>query len=159
MAGASMSPHKAIAADLRLAAECLRDAAILMERNSRNAPYLMSQAAEHMVRAVSTSEGLHIERSKAHLIDTNIRAFPDANLDKTDFLGISHLESYATTYRYPTAGGRIPSPPAPDELRLKLDGSQSLLKVLLQHYGVDLASDKPASNAEPRRQTLIPSQR
>ena len=152
-----MSSLKTIAADLRLAAECLHDARLLSRHRSRNAPYLASQAAEHLVRAVATSERLHIERSKAHLIDTNARALPDANPDKKEFLDISALESYATTYRYPTAFGRIVPTPSADELGDKLDRIGALLDRLLQHFGVDAQGNEPALTAEPRRLTPKPS--
>ncbi|HEX4766831.1 MAG TPA: HEPN domain-containing protein [Lichenihabitans sp.] len=146
-----MSAGKAIAADLRLAAQCLKDARILAEGKSRNAAYLASQAAEHLVRAVSTSEGLHIERAKAHQIDTNIRSFPNENVDKKAFLNISTLEIYATTYRYPTIAGRIIPTPAWDQLEEELDRIEKLLALLFKHFGVDPASDGPASSIRPRR--------
>ena len=146
-----MSAGKAIAADLRLAARCVKDARILAEEKSRNAAYLASQAAEHLVRAVSTSEGLHIERAKAHQIDTNVRSFPSDNVDKEAFLNISMLEVYATTYRYPTTAGRIIPAPAWDQLKEKLDRIEELLTLLFKHFGVDPAGDEPASSVRPRR--------
>ena len=156
MAAGSMSVHRTIAADLRLADECLQDPRVLFERRSRNAAYLCSQAAEHLVRAVASSEGVHIERSKAHLIDTTIRRFPDDNLDKVELLRISDLESFATTYGYPSATGRIAPAPAPEGLRDKLDLIEKLLDTLLAHFGVTRASDKPAARIFPRRASSSP---
>ena len=158
MADASMSIPKTIAADMRLADECLQDARALLKRRSRNAAYLCSQAAEHLVRAVASSEGLHIERSKAHLIDTTIRRFPDDNLDKTAFLRISDLERYSTTYRYPSPTGRIPPSPAAEGLLDKLDFVEELLDTLLAHFGVLRGSDQPATSILPRRASSPPQQ-
>jgi hypothetical protein len=44
-----------IAAALRLAAGCLRDARLLADAGSRNAAYLAEQALEQCIRAIATS--------------------------------------------------------------------------------------------------------
>lgn len=59
---------------------------------SRDAAYLASQAAEHLVRAVATSEDLHIKRKDAHQLDTTIRRLPDTNADKPGLREIALLE-------------------------------------------------------------------
>ena len=43
---------------------------------SRNAAYLASQAAEHVIRAIATSEDLHIERKDAHRLDVTVSRIP-----------------------------------------------------------------------------------
>ena len=151
MADASMSVARTIAADLRLADECLEDARTLLERRSRNAAYLCSQAAEHLVRAIASSEGLHIERSAAHLIDTTIRRFPDENPDKAALLKVASLEAYATTYRYPSPTGRIAPGPAAEALRDKIDLLEEVLGALRAHFGVQPGSNDAAINIRPRR--------
>lgn len=108
-----MSADKAIAALLRIAAADLADARLLAGLRSRNAPYLCSQAAEKVVKAVLTAEGIHADRSVAHRIDLMVDLLPDANSFKARFRRIERLASYATSYRYPTPAGRIPPiPPA-----------------------------------------------
>ena len=106
-----MSKARSLAADLKLAGECARDARTLPTIQSRNAAYLASQAAEHLVRAVATSEDLHIERRDAHQLDTTIRRLPDTNADKPALREVAFLEFYGTTYRYPTPSGRTPAMP------------------------------------------------
>lgn len=61
-----MSKARSFAADLKLAAECARDARTLLAIQSRNGAYLASQAAEHLVRAVATSVDMPIKGRDAH---------------------------------------------------------------------------------------------
>ena len=146
-----MSKARSLAADLRLAGDCARDARTLLSIQSRNAAYLASQAAEHLVRAVATSEDLHIERKDAHQLDTTIRRLPDVNADKAALREIAFLEIYATTYRYPTPSGRTPPMPPLDRITAALDGIEDLLRHLTRHFGIDPDRDEPVSRIGPRR--------
>ncbi|AWN54202.1 HEPN domain-containing protein [Methylobacterium sp. 17Sr1-1] len=85
-----MSADKAAAALLRIATADLADARILANMRSRNAPYLCSQAAEKIVKAVLTAEGIHASRTVAHRIDLMVDLLPDANAlrDVADRFGI-----------------------------------------------------------------------
>lgn len=65
-----------IANALRLAAGCFRDARLLAEQGSRNAAYMAEQGLEQIIRAIATSEGMHIERSDAHQLDKTVRRIP-----------------------------------------------------------------------------------
>jgi HEPN domain-containing protein len=146
-----MSRARALGSDLKLAAECLRDARVLLSASSRNAAYLASQAAEHVIRAVATSEGLHIERRLAHQLDTIVRLIPEDNPDRPALQRIAFLEAFATAYRYPTPAGRLS--PAPDAAAIEnaLQIIEGLLRTLAAHFGVDLAEGTPALNIAPRR--------
>lgn len=146
-----MSKARSLVADLKLAAECADDARILLSIQSRNGAYLASQAAEHLVRAVATSENLHIERKDAHQLDTVIRRLPESNADKVALGTIAFLEVYATAYRYPTPTGRTPPMPPVDRIEAALATVRAILDDLTKHFGVDLDQDRPASFVEPRR--------
>lgn len=146
-----MSKARSLAADLKLAGECARDARTLLTIQSRNAAYLASQAAEHLVRAVATSEDLHIERRDAHQLDTTIRRLPDTNADKPALREVAFLEIYATTYRYPTPSGRTPAVPPVDRITAALDAIDTLLRGLIEHFGIDSQHDETASHVGPRR--------
>ncbi len=148
-----MSDGRSLAADLALARDCVRDARILLPIGSRNAAYLASQAAEHLVRLVARTEGLHIERKDAHQLDTTVRRLPDANPDKARLVEVAFLEAYATAYRYPTATGRSPASPSPARLKEALDRIESLLEDLERHHAVDGAAGQ-ARVLAPRRSAL-----
>lgn len=133
-----MSADRANAALLRIAASDLADARILAGVRSRHAPYLCSQAAEKIVKAVLTAEGIHVHRNVAHRIDLMVDLLPDANAYKARFRKIEHLASYATSYRYPTPTGRVPAAPSPDELASLIDETDSLLRDVADRFGIDL---------------------
>lgn len=133
-----MSAVRAIAALLRIAAADLADARVLAGVRSRNAPYLCSQAAEKIVKAVLTDEGIHADRNVAHRIDLMVDLLPDANAFKARFRGIERLASYATSYRYPTPAGRVPAVPSPNELAWMIDETDGLLQDVAGRFGIDL---------------------
>ena len=61
------------------------------------------------VLAIAQSETVFsLSDAKRHLLDFMIGALPDfAIRSKTTLGGVSWLEAYATTYRYPKPGGRL----------------------------------------------------
>ena len=147
-----MSDQWTIASALRLANGCIRDAGLLAGSGSRNAAYLSEQALEQVVRALATSEAIHIERHDAHQLDKVIRRFPEDNAEKPALKSFAWLEAYATTFRYPSPSGRIP--PAPDKQKLEeaIDGISKLILQLAGHFEVDLTDEaKPARVVAPVR--------
>lgn len=77
------------------------------------------------------------------MLDRLVSLIPDENPLKVDFREIQHLASYLTSYRYPTNVGRIKAAPKPEDLERDLDRTESVLKSLADHFGVDL--DDPDS--------------
>jgi HEPN domain-containing protein len=77
-----MADERTIASALRLGTGCIADATLLAEAGSRNSAYLAEQALEQVIRALATSEAIHIERHDAHQLDKIIRRFPDENPEK-----------------------------------------------------------------------------
>jgi hypothetical protein len=140
-----------IANALRLAAGCARDASVLLSSHSRNAAYLGEQALEQIIRALATSEGLHIERHDAHQLDKTVRRFPDAHAEKAALSKLVWLEAYATTFRYTLPSGRIPK--APDEAKVAqaISGVHELVLRAAGHFGVELDKDSPAARVAPMR--------
>lgn len=113
-----------IASLLRIAREDLDGARLLATRDNRNAIYLCEQAAEKVIRAILTSEGIHagIRHSLRQMVEESI---PDDHPFKSRLAEITVLEDYATAYRYPTPAGRVPTPPAGgDSLRWPTRSSQ-----------------------------------
>ncbi len=147
-----MSDIRVIAASLRLAHGCIRDARALHAEGSRNAAYLAQQGAEQIVRALATSESIHIERHDAHQLDKTTRRFPAENSALAELRSIVWLEAYATAFRYPTGTGRIPASPDHARLSAAIAAMDGLLLRAAGHFGVVLDDlDEPAGTSAPMR--------
>jgi HEPN domain-containing protein len=149
-ASVSSSAARLIANSLRVAREDLDAARSLSTTSNRNAIYLCEQAAEKVILAVLTSENKH--GGVRHHLDTMVDLVPDENPVKSLLRAIEPLAAYATTYRYPTVGGRIPSPPTSVELGEWIRKVAVALDETVSRFGVDLgAKDAPASKPAPIR--------
>lgn len=80
-----------IASLLRIAREDLDGARLLATRDNRNAIYLCEQAAEKVIRAILTSEGIHagIRHSLRQMVEESI---PDDHPYKSRLAEITVLE-------------------------------------------------------------------
>lgn len=145
-----MSKGRKIATCLELAEGCAHDARLLIGAASRNAAYLASQAAEHIVTAVATSEDIHIERKDAHQLDTIIRRIPPEHPNHATLTSISFLEAYSTSYRYGTPTGRVPTSPPMDRVAAALEQIDTLIAELRRHFDIEEGSGN-ARNIAPRR--------
>lgn len=148
-----MSVELHIANLLRLAKDDIAAAAMLAAHENRNDAYHAQQAAEKILLALLTSEGIRAERRDSHRLDVLRDLLPDANTFKTRFSPLTYLTVYATTYRYPKDAGRLPARPDKSELSPAVEALTVLLGAVAAHFGVDLAeSDRvPAtSSAAPR---------
>jgi HEPN domain-containing protein len=132
---------------LRIAREDLDGASVLLARGNRNAAYLCEQAAEKVIRAVLTSEGQHA--GIRHQLDEMVSVIPDENPLKPALREIEQLAAYATAYRYPSPGGRIPSGPPGSELAGLIKKVDAVLSDAASRFGVDLA-EKGAPAAKPK---------
>ena len=72
-----MSAERVIANTLRLAQADLEAAKLLHAGKNRYAIYHCEQAAEKVIKAVLTSEGVHANIK--HLLDEMVKQVPDAN--------------------------------------------------------------------------------
>jgi HEPN domain-containing protein len=86
-----------IAAMLRIASQDLDGARLLNQAGNRNAAYLCEQAAEKVIRAVLTSEG--IQAGIRHELPDMVDKIPDDNPVKPALRAIEHLAAYATAFR------------------------------------------------------------
>jgi HEPN domain-containing protein len=142
-----------IANYLRLASGDLRDARTLRASGGRNAAYLAQQAAEKLLLALLTSEGIERARSESHLLDVLAGKLPESNPLREDLAKIGFLSVFATTYRYPKQGGRLPVQPDWHRVDKALATLESILNRTVQHFGVDVGADDrlPASKGSPIR--------
>jgi HEPN domain-containing protein len=148
-----LSAELHIANALRLAHEDLEAAELLAAANNRNDAYHVQQAAEKILLALLTSEGIRAERRDGHRIDVLRELLPDANPFKARFAPLTFLTMFATTYRYPKDAGRIPARAERLELEAALAKLNHILSELADHFGVELlASDRlPATTLRPPR--------
>jgi HEPN domain-containing protein len=145
-----MSAELLIANLLRVAKEDLDGARLLASSRNRNAIYLCEQAAEKIIRAVLTSEGKHagIKHQPQEMVDQ----IPDINPLKPALRAIEYLTAYATSYRYPTAHGRVVGTPAAQAVDDAAGRVQVALEQAVQRFGVDLGRrDLPATQKGPVR--------
>ena len=92
-----MSAERIIANTIRLAHADLEAAKLPHAGKNRYAIYQCEQAAEKIIKAVLTSEGIHANIK--HQLDEMVKQVPDANPLKPLLEQIEHLAAYATTYR------------------------------------------------------------
>lgn len=137
-----MSAELQIASLLRIAAEDLRGARVLAASNNRNAIYLCSQAAEKVIRAVLTSEGTHA--GIRHLLREMVDAIPEENPLKPSLRTIESLGAWATSFRYPTSGGRVLAAPTAAEFDKHATAVEAALTSAASAFGVDLAGARAA---------------
>lgn len=149
-----MSDQWTIASALRLANGCIKDARVLAASGSRNAAYLSQQAIEQIIRALATSEAIHIERHDAHQLDKIVRRFPDNHAEKAALKSLVWLEAYATTFRYTLPSGQIPRAPDKAKLQKAIDDISDLILRVAGHFKVDLGDEsKPAQAVTPMRRS------
>lgn len=148
-----MSAELHIANMLRLAHEDLEAAEMLAAKENRNDAYHAQQAAEKILLALLTSEGIKAGRKDSHRLDVLRDLLPDANSFKSAMAPLTYLTVYATTYRYPKDAGRLPAKAEKSDLGAALAALKKILDDVTKHFGVNLTdSDKvPAtSSAAPR---------
>lgn len=145
-----MSAEQQIAALLRIAEEDIEATELLWRSKNRNAWYLCEQAAEKVIRAVLTSEGKH--GGIRHHLDEMVDLIPDENPLKEPLRQIEMLSAYATSFRYPTAGGRIPRPHG--DLTEILALVAKIHADLVAHFQVDLRGEGPAGKATAVRKII-----
>lgn len=135
---------------LRIAREDLEGARVLNARGNRNAIYLCEQAAEKIIRAVLTSEKIHA--GVRHQLDEMVGLIPDENPIKLRLRALQHLGAYATSFRYTTPTGRIPTDPPTQDVDAIAKTIEATLIEAAEQFGVDLAAvDKPAARCSPIR--------
>lgn len=139
-----------IAGMLRIASQDLDGARLLNQAGNRNAAYLCEQAAEKVIRAVLTSEG--IQAGIRHELPDMVDQIPDENPLKPALRAIEHLAAYATAFRYPSPRGRIRPSPTTAKLEVDIAKIGTALSAVVAAFQVDLSKpNAPASNPGPIR--------
>ncbi len=145
-----MSAELVIAGYVRIAKQDLDGARLLNTGANRNAAYLCEQAAEKLIRAVLTSEG--IQAGIRHELPDMVATIPDANPVKALLRAIQDLDVYATAFRYPSPKGRVKNPPTPAEVDQYIAKIELALTELAARFVIDLSKlDGPARSVGPIR--------
>lgn len=114
-----------IAAMLHLAAEDAKAAKLLAASSNHYAAYHCQQAAEKLIRSVLIHH--EIEPGLDHHLDILMSKLPDSEPWKAVLAPLHKFTPYATTYRYATPGGRVPSAPDPAGIGADADHLAALL--------------------------------
>jgi len=120
-----MNGEKRVRAYLELATKDAEAAGLLLAGGNRYAAYHIQQAVEKVTKALLLARG--IEAGIDHRLEELFKRFAgdDAWPDRLrPFAGYS---AYATAFRYPTPGGRIPADPPPDALRRDISSLRDLI--------------------------------
>lgn len=75
----------------------------------RASAFHLQQAAEKLVKAILTAEGIHT--SAEHEIGLLVAKLPQDHPWRADLVELDYLSRFATAYRYPGSTGRVAPPP------------------------------------------------
>jgi HEPN domain-containing protein len=106
---------------------------------SRNAAYLAQQAVEKLLLALLVSERIERTRAESHRLDVLVDKLPAQNRLKERLSQLTYLTVFATTFRYPKDGGRLPVEPDWDRLDRSMALAAELIDEASLHFGVDLS--------------------
>lgn len=113
-----MSVEKRIAAFLELALTDVAAGELLLAGGNRYAAYHAQQAIEKLTKGVLLKKG--IESGVEHRLEELFRRLPPDDSWQLRLRPFAGYSAYATAFRYPTPGGRIPGEPTADSLRTDL---------------------------------------
>lgn len=117
---------------------------------SRGAAYHLEQAAEKIIRAITTSED--IRAGLGHELDDFVDEIPDTHPFKMECRGVQDLKKYATSYRYPTSRGKPVKLPTKIEFEDNYSKVKQLLEDVANRFQVDLDQENaPAGKPDPIR--------
>jgi HEPN domain-containing protein len=105
-----------VASYIALAKEDLDVAKKLTGEHPRHAAFNIEQAAEKLLKAVLTVEGIRFPTSH-HQLGALAALLPEDHLWRADLMAFDNFTSYATAVRYPKPGGGMPNEPEDAELQ------------------------------------------
>lgn len=120
-----MSVEKRVAAYLELATKDAEAAELLLAGGNRYAAYHVQQAVEKVTKALLLARG--IEAGIEHRLEELFKRFADEDGWPERLRAFAGYSAYATAFRYPTPGGRIPADPPADALRRDISSLRELI--------------------------------
>jgi HEPN domain-containing protein len=91
----------------------------------RHAAFHISQAAEKLLKAVLSVEGIAITAS--HQLGALAESLPQDHMWRADLMAFDAYTTYATSTRYPLPGGGMPRTPSKEALAAALKNVSSLV--------------------------------
>ena len=119
------APDYSIKPDEKTTLITLAIMSLLAASSNHSAAYHCQQAAEKLIRSVLFHH--EIEPGLDHHLDILMSKLPDSEPWKAVLAPLHKFTPYATTYRYATPGGRVPSAPDPAGIGADADHLAALL--------------------------------
>lgn len=132
-----MSVEKRLRAYLELASKDAEAAELLVAGGNRYAAYHVQQAVEKVTKALLLARG--IEAGIEHRLEELFKRFAADDSWPARLHPFAGYSAYATAFRYPTPGGRIPADPPADALRRDI----ALLRDLITAVREDVLRSDP----------------
>lgn len=120
-----MSVEKRLRAYLELATKDAEAADLLLAGGNRYAAYHVQQAIEKVTKALLLARG--IEAGIEHRFEELFKRFAADDRWPARLHPFVGYSAYATAFRYPTPGGRIPADPPADTLRCDISSLRELI--------------------------------
>ena len=120
-----MSAPRRLSAFFHLIEQDIEAAETLAQKKNHYAGYHCQQAVEKLMKALLLHQG--IESGIEHQLYVVIEKFPKDSGWRQELTPLLKYSGYATTFRYPTPGGRVPPPPAEEEVLADLTVLRRLL--------------------------------
>lgn len=116
----------AAASFIALAKEDLAVARRLLAAHPRHSAFSLEQAAEKLLKAVLTTEGIPFAAGH-HQLGRLAELLPADHLWRADLIAFDRYTGFATATRYPRPGGDMPQVPSRDVLEAGLKEVSSLV--------------------------------
>jgi len=126
-----MSVEKRVRAYFELAAKDVEAAELLLAGGNRYSAYHVQQAIEKITKALLLAQG--VEAGIEHRLEELFKRFPDDSAWPARLHTFASYSAYATAFRYPTPGGRIPADPPADTLRRDISSLRELVAEAREH--------------------------
>jgi HEPN domain-containing protein len=117
---------EAVASFIALAKEDLAVARKLLAAHPRHSAFSIEQAAEKLLKAVLTTEGIPFTAGH-HQLGRLAELLPAEHMWRADLMAFDSYTSFATATRYPKPGGGMPQIPSRDVLEAGLKDVSSLV--------------------------------
>jgi HEPN domain-containing protein len=118
--------REAAASFIGLAKEDLAVARELLSPHPRHSAFAIEQAAEKLLKAVLTTEGI-VFSAGHHQLGRLAELLPADHIWRADLMAFDRYTSYATATRYPRPGGGMPQVPSREALEAGLREVASLV--------------------------------
>ena len=126
-----MSVEKRVRAYLELAGKDVDAAELLLAGGNRYSAYHVQQAVEKITKALLLAQG--IEAGIEHRLEELFKRFAADSAWPAQLLPFVGYSAYATAFRYPTPGGRIPADRPADALRRDISSLRDLVIAARDH--------------------------